>query len=196
MRKPSSLAYLSCFVCLLGCGAPQEEPDPSAFAWEHVRSTDSLALATLHPPPLSSHVMVYHHGVGMVVMFGGSDPNREPSNTLWGWNGSYWQILSTDGPAPRLHTGMAYDDKRNRLVIYGGIKNREEIERWMETLKENERRVIKLRFGLNGDVPHTLEEIGKMFGFTRERVRQIEHAAINKLRALIQKKTIKAEEML
>ena len=77
-----------------------------------------------------------------------------------------------------------------------GIKNREEIERWLGTLKENECRVIKLRFGLSGDTPHTLEEIGKVFGFTRERVRQIEYAAINKLRGLIQKKTIKAEEIL
>ena len=77
-----------------------------------------------------------------------------------------------------------------------GIKNREEIERWLKTLKENEARVIQLRFGLSGEVPHTLEEIGKMFGFTRERVRQIEHAAINKLRALIEKMMIKSDEML
>lgn len=81
-------------------------------------------------------------------------------------------------------------------VMAMGIKNREEIERWMQALKENEYRVIQLRFGLKGEVPHTLEEIGKMFGFTRERVRQIEHAALGKLRAVIQQKTIKSEEML
>jgi RNA polymerase nonessential primary-like sigma factor len=81
-------------------------------------------------------------------------------------------------------------------VMAMGIKNREEIERWMKVLKENESRVIQLRFGLKGEVPHTLEEIGKMFGFTRERVRQIEHAALSKLRAVIQEKSIKSEEML
>ena len=81
-------------------------------------------------------------------------------------------------------------------VMAMGIKNREEIEGWLQTLKENERRVIQLRFGLAGEVPHTLEEIGKGFGFTRERVRQIEHAAINKLRELIQEKMIKVDEML
>lgn len=82
------------------------------------------------------------------------------------------------------------------VVMAIGIRNREEIHRWMKVLKENEARVIQLRFGLDGEVPHTLEEIGKMFGFTRERVRQIEHSAINKLRAIVEKETIKPEEML
>jgi len=77
-----------------------------------------------------------------------------------------------------------------------GIKNREEIERWLSTLKDNERKVIKLRFGLSGEMPHTLEEIGKGFGLTRERVRQIEYSAINKLRAIMEEKTIGPEEIL
>ena len=77
-----------------------------------------------------------------------------------------------------------------------GIRNREEIEKWLETLKENERRVIVLRFGLAGETSHTLEEIGTVFGLTRERVRQIEYAAITKLRAIIVQKTIKREEIL
>jgi RNA polymerase primary sigma factor/RNA polymerase nonessential primary-like sigma factor len=77
-----------------------------------------------------------------------------------------------------------------------GIRNREEIEKWLETLKENERKVIVLRFGLAGEMSHTLEEIGTVFGLTRERVRQIEHSALTKLRAIILEKTIKPEEIL
>jgi RNA polymerase primary sigma factor len=77
-----------------------------------------------------------------------------------------------------------------------GIRNREEIETWLETLKENERKVIVLRFGLAGEMSHTLEEIGTVFGLTRERVRQIEHSALTKLRAIIVQKTIKPEEIL
>src|SRR3990172_6714966 len=77
-----------------------------------------------------------------------------------------------------------------------GIKRREEILRWLQTLKENERRIIEKRFGLDGGEPQTLEEIGKIFGLTRERVRQIESAALTKLRAIIVKKTIKPEEIL
>ena len=77
-----------------------------------------------------------------------------------------------------------------------GIRNREEIEKWLSNLKENEHKVIILRFGLSGEVSHTLEEIGRIFGLTRERVRQIEHSALTKLRAIIDRKTIKPEEML
>lgn len=77
-----------------------------------------------------------------------------------------------------------------------GVRRREDILRWMQTLKDNERQVIILRFGLEGDEPHTLEEIGKIFGLTRERVRQIESTALRKLRSLITEKTIGPEEIL
>ncbi len=77
-----------------------------------------------------------------------------------------------------------------------GIKRREEILDWLKTLKDNEQEVIRLRFGLDGGEPQTLEEIGKIFGLTRERVRQIESSALTKLRAIIAKKTIKPEEIL
>jgi RNA polymerase primary sigma factor/RNA polymerase nonessential primary-like sigma factor len=77
-----------------------------------------------------------------------------------------------------------------------GIKRREEILDWLKTLKDNEQEVIRLRFGLDGGEPQTLEEIGKIFGLTRERVRQIESSALSKLRAIIIKKTIKPEEIL
>jgi len=77
-----------------------------------------------------------------------------------------------------------------------GILRREIIFQWLDTLKETERKVVILRFGLEGEEPQTLEEIGKVFGLTRERMRQIEGVALNKLRALIEKKTIKPEEIL
>ena len=77
-----------------------------------------------------------------------------------------------------------------------GIRRREDILRWMEILKENEKQVIVLRFGLDGDEPKTLEDIGKVFGLTRERVRQIEAAALAKLRAIITQKTIQVDEMI
>ncbi|HZR47738.1 MAG TPA: sigma-70 family RNA polymerase sigma factor, partial [Candidatus Manganitrophaceae bacterium] len=71
-----------------------------------------------------------------------------------------------------------------------GVRRREDILEWMTQLKDNERQVIILRFGLEGDEPHTLEEIGKLFGLTRERVRQIESTALRKLRGIIAEKTI------
>lgn len=48
----------------------------------------------------------------------------------------------------------------------------------MQELKWRERQVIRLRYGLGGIAPHTLEEVGKIFGVTRERIRQIEAKAI------------------
>ncbi|MFQ5780545.1 MAG: RNA polymerase sigma factor RpoD/SigA [Nitrospiria bacterium] len=77
-----------------------------------------------------------------------------------------------------------------------GVRRREDLLEWMEALNDNERKVIVMRFGLEGDETFTLEEIGKVFGLTRERVRQIESAALRKLRGVISKKTIKPDEIL
>ena len=52
----------------------------------------------------------------------------------------------------------------------------------LERLSEREMRIIKLRFGLEGCGPHTLEQTGKLLGITRERVRQIQEKALSKLR--------------
>ncbi len=63
------------------------------------------------------------------------------------------------------------------------MKNlREKIEEVLLGLSEQEQRVLRMRFGLDDDAPKTLEEIGKVFGVTRERIRQIEAKAIRKLR--------------
>lgn len=58
----------------------------------------------------------------------------------------------------------------------------EEIEKILGCLKDREREIIEMRFGLKDEIPHTLEEIGERFGLTRERVRQIEVESIAKLR--------------
>lgn len=57
-----------------------------------------------------------------------------------------------------------------------------EIGRWLDTLNDTEKSIIAMRFGLEKDDTMTLESIGKVFGVTRERIRQIEKAAIDKLR--------------
>lgn len=59
---------------------------------------------------------------------------------------------------------------------------RESIEEVLESLDEREAKVLSLRFGLMGETPKTLEEVGKIFNVTRERIRQIEAKALRKLR--------------
>lgn len=61
-------------------------------------------------------------------------------------------------------------------------KLREELDRALGSLTDREERVIRLRFGLLDSRPRTLEEVGKEFGVTRERIRQIEAKALRKLR--------------
>ena len=51
-------------------------------------------------------------------------------------------------------------------------------------LSERERLVLELRYGLDGQQPRTLDEVGRAFNVTRERIRQIEHQGLKKLRAL------------
>ncbi|MFE9394850.1 RNA polymerase sigma factor [Streptomyces flavidovirens] len=59
---------------------------------------------------------------------------------------------------------------------------REHLEAVLSTLGERERKVVQLRYGLDDGRPRTLEEIGRLFGVTRERIRQIESKTLNKLR--------------
>jgi DNA-directed RNA polymerase sigma subunit (sigma70/sigma32) len=54
----------------------------------------------------------------------------------------------------------------------------------LDSLPERERRVIELRYGLDGAEPRTLEQVGRTFGVTRERIRQFEHATLKQLAAL------------
>ncbi|MBD0348034.1 MAG: sigma-70 family RNA polymerase sigma factor [Thermoleophilia bacterium] len=60
----------------------------------------------------------------------------------------------------------------------------QDIRRALDSLPERERKVIELRFGLTGDRPRTLEEVGRAFNVTRERIRQIENLTLKKLETL------------
>jgi len=77
-----------------------------------------------------------------------------------------------------------------------GVLRRAEMMAWVKELPEKERTVILARFGLDGAESRTLEEIGQEMGLTRERVRQIETAALVRLRGIIERKTMKRTDLL
>ncbi len=82
------------------------------------------------------------------------------------------------------HFGDFIEDKRavspSSATTYAMLK--EQMDDVLATLTERERKVLKLRFGVNDGYPRTLEEVGSIFNVTRERVRQIEAKALRKLR--------------
>ncbi len=68
---------------------------------------------------------------------------------------------------------------------------RETLRRALAMLSYRERRVLELRYGLDGEQPRTLDEVGRAFNVTRERVRQIEHQSLRKLQALAEAQKLK-----
>jgi len=61
---------------------------------------------------------------------------------------------------------------------------REDVQRALDSLPERDRLVLELRYGLSGEQPYTLEEVGQAFGVTRERIRQIENNTLKRLETL------------
>ena len=82
------------------------------------------------------------------------------------------------------HLGDFIKDERNLSPVEFATNEmlKDEISEVLLTLTEREEKVIRLRFGLEDGKPRTLEEVGQMFGVTRERIRQIEAKALRKLR--------------
>jgi RNA polymerase primary sigma factor len=66
------------------------------------------------------------------------------------------------------------------FAIQGDMKKK--IDKILCSLTHKEEKIIRKRFGIGGDIPHTLEEVGLEFDVTRERIRQIEGKAIRRLK--------------
>ena len=75
------------------------------------------------------------------------------------------------------------EDATMPMEAVSEIMQKEELNAVLATLTQRERRVIELRFGLKGEHPRTLEEVGQKFNVTRERIRQIEAKTLAKLKA-------------
>lgn len=71
-------------------------------------------------------------------------------------------------------------------VLLEDVNKHEMVTKWFETLSDSEKKILTLRFGLDDKEPQTLDTIGRSFGVTRERIRQIEAKSLEKLRKLVE----------
>ncbi len=87
------------------------------------------------------------------------------------------------GESEDTHFGSLIEDQRAEQPVDAASRDslREAIEQVLRTLNPREREIIRMRFGLDDGFAYTLEEVGRVFNITRERIRQIEARAIRKL---------------
>ncbi len=83
-----------------------------------------------------------------------------------------------------LNVGDYIEDKsyRSPEVQTGNNALRGSINELLQGLEEREKLIINNRFGINGEIPKTLEQLGKIMGYSKERIRQLEESALNKIR--------------
>ncbi len=103
-------------------------------------------------------------------------------------------IIDEDGKLT-LEEVLANTSVEEPLSVFEHTRRVEEVASWLDILGNDEKRVIMLRYGLDGEEPQTLEAIGKVFGVTRERIRQIEQKSINKLRRIVKRRNIGTENI-
>ncbi len=70
------------------------------------------------------------------------------------------------------------------------------VSQWLASLSENEREILVLRFGLDDQEPQTLDTIGRRFGVTRERIRQIEAKSLDKLRRIMEERDAEGQALM
>jgi RNA polymerase primary sigma factor len=108
--------------------------------------------------------------------------------------------VSLDAPIGQDGGGKLEDLVKDAEPLPGAglaaaLKAREDLASVLRDLPDGERGVLELRFGLEGEEPRTLESIGRQLGITRERVRQIEAAALARLRRLMAARGMEAGDL-
>jgi RNA polymerase sigma factor (sigma-70 family) len=111
------------------------------------------------------------------------------------------QPLSLDAPTGDEGKARLLDVVRDTSAVPGEglaaiLRARADLAGVLQDLPDSERKVLTLRFGLGDEEPMTLERIGQRLGVTRERVRQIESAALRRMRALLAAREVRPSDLL
>jgi len=126
----------------------------------------------------------------------GRQPTTLELSAVLGWKPEEIEGLQAAGQVTlQLYEPVMEDGRKLADIIedqdtplpYSRVEDRElqaRIEACLARLSEREARIIRLRFGLETDHAHSLKEIGDLYGLSRERIRQLEHQALEKLRHL------------
>ncbi|MFU8892561.1 MAG: RNA polymerase sigma factor RpoD/SigA [Luteolibacter sp.] len=93
-----------------------------------------------------------------------------------------------DGESTEFGDIIGDERADNPLDVLADKNLHGELDHLLSVLDTRERRIIDERFGLNGRKPMTLEEVGREFGVTRERIRQLQNSALTKMRRALRKK--------
>ncbi len=99
--------------------------------------------------------------------------------------------MSSDDDSPGLLRFVADPNAPDPLERTVDRELREKIESTLKVLNPREEEIVRLRFGIGRDTPYTLEEIGRVMGLSRERVRQIEATALKKIQSAQESKQLK-----
>ncbi len=118
---------------------------------------------------------------------------REPTDEELGdeigiASGKVSQLKTVSIRPASLDAPISDDDSTEFGEIVGDKNLRNEVGGLLDVLDAREKKIIFQRFGLDGGKPKTLEEVGKKFGVTRERIRQLQNIALSKLRRALSKK--------
>jgi N-acetylneuraminic acid mutarotase len=101
----------------------QTGPNALADTWEWDGNTwTRIEPKTAPPPARVAHALVYDQKRKKIILFGGTDfATKQTFNDTWEWDGQNWiEVKTTTVPEGRFHGTLAFDSKRNRVVLFGG----------------------------------------------------------------------------
>src|SRR5215208_5222581 len=107
--------------CILIFTATGCSPATPAALLTTIAPTPTSTAIIENPPPCAEPELVYYPSLQQMLLVNCvADPGKEAPLTIWGWDGTNWQRITDGGPPGRILGGVAYDEKRNVLVLYGG----------------------------------------------------------------------------